>query len=271
MSRSDYWQGNKNNRAVMKAITDEGLHAHVCPRRTDIYLGGSVLYLGGSVLADPQSRRRGSSSAERTTPPTRRSPSSSTSTEQRRSSLATSTRPLASTSPRASRSLRGQLNILLVTHHGARYASPKELLDLTHRSTPGSRWDRTATAIRARDDRQAQGGTGHDPVYGRKRNDNGDHLPLRLALLERARRRRRGGLQRRRSRRGHASIASASAARSPSYVSFTRIWTWLEQRVKQWQTERRNKEDVRGFVAILPGLRDQTCSELEESSPPPRQ
>ena len=123
MSRSAYWQGTQTNRAVMAAIKNEGLTP------TYVHAGQKFTWGGASwqIVNPPQGQFTGGSG------------------DAANSSVAYLLRvngvealftgdieekvsiDVASRLPK----LDGRLEVFLVTHHGSKYASPTELLDLT--------------------------------------------------------------------------------------------------------------------------------------------
>ena len=123
LSRSSYWQGTKTNRAVMAAIADEGLTP------TYVQAGQRFRWGGASwrILNPPQGQFTGGSGDAAN--------SSVAYLLQVNGAEALFTgdieekvsRDLLSRLP----TLEGRLEVFLVTHHGSKYASPKELLDLT--------------------------------------------------------------------------------------------------------------------------------------------
>lgn len=123
MSQSDYWQGTLTNQAVMAAIAREGLTP------TYVHTGQRFTWGGASwrILNPPEGAFTGGSA------------------DAGNSSVAFLLRvngvealftgdieeevsaDLVSRLP----TLDGRLEVFLVTHHGSKYASPKELLDVT--------------------------------------------------------------------------------------------------------------------------------------------
>jgi len=123
MSPSAYWQGTKTNRAVMRAIKEEGL--------TPTYVrAGQTFTWGGAswrILNPLEGQFTGGSGD---------AANSSVAFLLKvngAEALFTGDIDKAESIDVASRlpKLDGRLEIFLVTHHGSRYASPKELLDLT--------------------------------------------------------------------------------------------------------------------------------------------
>jgi competence protein ComEC len=125
MSRSAHWQGTKTNRAVMDAIKGEGL------KPTYVTAGQKFTWGGASwqILNPPQGKFTGGSG------------------EAAKASVAYLLRVngvevlftgdieeqvSADIAARLAPKLDGRVEVFLVTHHGSKYASPKDLLDLTH-------------------------------------------------------------------------------------------------------------------------------------------
>ncbi len=123
MSPSAYWRGDTTNRAVMRAITDEGLTpTYVHAGQTFSWGGASWLILnplkgeftgGANDAADSSVAYLLEVNGANV--------------------LFTGDIDMAVSKELAARlpPLEGRLDVFLVTHHGSKYASPQELLDLT--------------------------------------------------------------------------------------------------------------------------------------------
>jgi competence protein ComEC len=123
MSRSAYWQGTKTNRAVMKAIKDEGLDPAYVKAGQSFSWGGAswqILNPFDNEYTGGKDDAANSSVAYLLT--VNGEEALFTGDIDKAVSL-----DLAARLPK----LHGRLDILLATHHGSRYASPKELLALT--------------------------------------------------------------------------------------------------------------------------------------------
>lgn len=123
MSRSAYWQGTIINRSVMAAIKEEGLTP------TYVHAGQRFTWGGASwkILNPPEGEFTGGSddagnSSVAFLLRVNEAEALFTGDIEERASA-----DLVSRLPK----LDGRLEVFLVTHHGSKYASPKELLDLT--------------------------------------------------------------------------------------------------------------------------------------------